>query len=65
MTCLAGSPNSQNIAVGYTDGSVNVYNVISGEITITFSGHKSPVSCLAYDNDGMKLSSGSHVNRIC
>jgi len=64
VTCLAVSPNNENIAVGYTNGSINVYSVISGEVNITFAGHKSPVSCLEYDKAGMKLASGSHDTEI-
>lgn len=64
MTAIASSPNSKQLAVGYNDGTVKVFDVRSGEVVITFSGHKSAVSVLSYDKDGMRLVSGSNVGFV-
>lgn len=61
MTKIAASPDRQHIAIGYSDGKVCVYNISSGEVTITFSGHKSAVTALSYDHGGLRLVSGGKV----
>ncbi|XP_053396135.1 WD repeat-containing protein 3-like [Mercenaria mercenaria] len=58
VTKLAGSPDKQHLAVGYSDGKVCVFNLQNGEKTITFSGHKSAVTALHYDHQGLRLVSG-------
>jgi U3 small nucleolar RNA-associated protein 12 len=64
VSCLAASPNQKNLAVGYSDGSIRVFDLTKGELAITFTGHKSAVSALNYDLQGMRLVSGSMV-RTC
>ena len=67
VTKLARSPDKQHLAVGYNDGKVCVFDLQNGEKTITFSGHKSAVTALQYDHQGLKLVSGGkvvHVNII-
>ncbi|PKU29021.1 wd repeat-containing protein hypothetical protein [Limosa lapponica baueri] len=48
-----------NLAVGYEDGSIRVFNLLSGEANITFNGHKAAVTALQYDHLGGRLVSGS------
>lgn len=50
--------------MGYEDGVIRLFDLASGECTVTFSGHKSPVNCLAFDVDGMRLASGSKDTNI-
>ena len=61
MTILRKSPTSDHLAVGYEDGTVKVFDIRSGDVTVTFSGHKSAVTALNYDKDGMRLVSGAMV----
>lgn len=61
MTRLAASPNKRHIAVGYADGSVKTFDLISGENVSVFVGHKSDITALAYDTLGHKLATGSKV----
>ena len=61
VSCLAANPDKEHLAVGYSDGTIKVFNLMTGESTITFSGHRSAVSCLHY-KDKMLLASGSHVS---
>ena len=62
VSAIAASPDCEHIACGYTDGSIRIFNLITGEVNIVFAGHRSAVSCLAYDGKGMRLASGSHVS---
>lgn len=64
VTRIASSPDKQHLAVGYTDGKVCVYNLKSGESTITFSGHKSGITALQYDDKGLRLVSGGKVHQF-
>ena len=64
VTVLKTSPNNNQLAVGYEDGVVRLFDLGSGECTVTFSGHKSPVNCLTFDTDGMRLASGSKDTNI-
>lgn len=61
---LAASPTGKHLAVGYHNGDVKVFDIKSGEDLVTFSGHKSSVSCLIFDSQGMQLASGSRVSSI-
>lgn len=58
------SPNQRQIAVGYEDGVVRLFDLNSGECLVTYSGHKSAVTCLAFDSEGMRLVSGAKDTNI-
>lgn len=64
VTVLKTSPNNRQIAVGYEDGVVRLFDLHSGECLVTFSGHKSAVTCLSFDTDGMRLVSGAKDTNI-
>ncbi|XP_078619457.1 WD repeat-containing protein 3-like [Branchiostoma floridae x Branchiostoma japonicum] len=59
VTALAASPDNQHVAVGYSDGTVQVFSLVTGEVGVVFSGHKGAVTALRYDHSGMRLVSGS------
>ncbi|XP_054858997.1 WD repeat-containing protein 3 [Eublepharis macularius] len=59
VTALCPSPNGLHLAVGYEDGSIRVFSLLSGEGSITFNGHKAAVTTLKYDELGGSLASGS------
>nr|XP_020645158.1 WD repeat-containing protein 3 [Pogona vitticeps]XP_020645159.1 WD repeat-containing protein 3 [Pogona vitticeps] len=59
VTALCPSPDGLHLAVGYEDGSICVFSLLSGEGNITFNGHKAAVTTLRYDELGGKLASGS------
>lgn len=61
VTALCPSPDGLHLAVGYEDGSICVFSLLSGEGNITFNGHKAAVTALRYDELGGKLASGSKV----
>ncbi|KAM4700462.1 WD repeat-containing protein 3 isoform 1-T2 [Discoglossus pictus] len=59
VTHLCPSPDGLSLAVGYEDGSIRVFSLLSGESSITFNGHKAAVTTLSYDHLGGRLVSGS------
>ncbi|XP_009988871.1 PREDICTED: WD repeat-containing protein 3-like, partial [Tauraco erythrolophus] len=59
VSCLCPSPDELNLAIGYEDGSIRVFSLLSGEANITFNGHKAAVTALQYDHLGGRLVSGS------
>ncbi|NWI14038.1 WDR3 protein, partial [Crypturellus soui] len=59
VSCLCPSPDGLHLAVGYEDGSIRVFSLLSGEANVTFSGHKAAVTALKYDHLGGRLVSGS------
>lgn len=63
VTALCASPNKRHLAVGYSNGNIQVYDLKSGEIVSIFSGHRSEVTTLCYDSFGHKLASGSKVRK--
>lgn len=58
VTSLRPSPNKIHLAVGYSDGSVKTFSLISNEVVFTLSVHRSAVTVLRYDKLGMQLLSG-------
>jgi WD40 repeat protein len=61
VTYLASSPNKKYLAAGYSDGTVNVFDLKSGDNIASFSGHRGAVTCLAYDAEGHRLASGAQA----
>ncbi|XP_077679368.1 WD repeat-containing protein 3 isoform X4 [Eretmochelys imbricata] len=59
VTSLCPSPDGLHLAVGYEDGSIRVFSLLSGEGNVTFNGHKAAVMTLQYDHLGGRLVSGS------
>jgi U3 small nucleolar RNA-associated protein 12 len=59
---LASISEGKHIAVGYSDGLVNTFNLTTGELVGTFQGHRSAITALNYDTNGHMLASGSKVN---
>lgn len=58
-THIAKSPNSQQLAVGYSDGCIRLWDLRSGDCVVTLKGHKSAVTALRYNQSGALLGSGS------
>lgn len=60
VTSLAQCPSQKElIAVGYADGSIRVWDDLSATILVTFNGHRSAISHLTFDHEGLRLASGS------
>ncbi|KAI0307347.1 WD-repeat-containing protein [Multifurca ochricompacta] len=59
VTCMERSPKGATFAVGYTDGSIRLWDVVSKSVFATFNGHKRAITALAFDDAGARLASGS------
>ncbi|KAJ4363720.1 beta transducin [Ascochyta clinopodiicola] len=46
-------------AVGYADGSIRIWDGRTSTAIISFNGHKSAVTTLAFDQSGVRLASGA------
>lgn len=46
-------------AVGYSDGSIRLWDSKTATVIISFNGHRSAVSTLSFDHTGTRLASGS------
>ncbi|XP_053353298.1 WD repeat-containing protein 3 [Clarias gariepinus] len=59
VTYLCPSPDGIHIAVGYEDGGVRIFSLLSGESNVSFNGHKSAITVIHYDTLGARLVTGS------
>ncbi|CAG5865329.1 unnamed protein product [Menidia menidia] len=59
VSFLCPSPDGVHVAVGYEDGAVKIFNLLTGESNVSFNGHKSAVSVMSYDALGARLVTGS------
>ena len=59
VTCISRSPQQDTFAVGYADGSIRLWNKLSGSVIATFNGHKKAITALSFDKAGARLASGS------
>ncbi|XP_005099510.1 WD repeat-containing protein 3 [Aplysia californica] len=59
VSCLAKSPKTDDLAVGYYDGTIRIFSLSTGQSDVTFQGHKSAVTALSYDANGLRLVSGA------
>ncbi|MDL1873832.1 hypothetical protein FBQ85_01460 [Cytophagia bacterium CHB2] len=61
---LAFSPNGKLLAAGSQDGAVRLWEVKTGRIIGTLSGHQRAVSSVAFSPDGKVLASGAKDTMI-
>ena len=65
VTSVAASPaDVRLVAVGYSDGSIRLWDVGTREVEVTFTGHKTEVTCLTWDQPGLRLVSGSRDTNV-
>lgn len=61
---MALSPNGETIAIGTTDGTINIFNRVTGSTLQTFSAHFGPVATVAISPDGQYIASGGEDGNI-
>jgi U3 small nucleolar RNA-associated protein 12 len=65
VTCISQCDVQPDLfAVGYKDGSIRIWDALSGQIVVSFNGHRSEVTQLRFDQNGTRLASGSRDTNI-
>ncbi|XP_058130598.1 WD repeat-containing protein 3 [Anopheles ziemanni] len=64
VTFLRASPDHKHLAVGYSDGVVEMFSFESKQSVCSFAAHRSAVSALNFDLLGLKLASGGLDNDV-
>ncbi|KAJ4382695.1 beta transducin [Didymella sp. IMI 355093] len=60
VTVICKSETDPDVfAVGYADGSIRIWDARTSTAIISFNGHKSAVTVLAFDQTGVRLASGA------
>lgn len=60
VTCISQCDVQPDLfAVGYSDGSIRIWDALSDQIIVSFNGHRNAVTHLQFDHDGSRLASGS------
>ena len=62
VTCLAWLGSSRYVASGCIDGTVRIWDSLSGDLARTFTGHRDAVQSLAVSADGNSIVSVSSDN---
>lgn len=64
VTAMVYNETTSIVAAGYDDGSIKVWDLMSGTVLINFQGHKSAITILQFDSEGTRLVSGSRDSNI-
>lgn len=64
VRAVAFSPNGQMLAAGGADKTVKLFNLSTGEVIATLTGHRLGVNAVAFNQDGQVLASGSQDKTI-
>jgi RNA polymerase sigma factor (sigma-70 family) len=59
VRALGYSPDSRTLAAGNEDGSVALWDVVSGGLSLRIAGHKREVNSVAFSPDGKAVASSS------
>jgi WD40 repeat protein len=61
---VAFNPDSQRLASGNWDGTVNLWEVETGREILALQGHGKVVASVAFSPDGRRLATGSHDHTV-
>lgn len=65
VTCISQCEVQPDLlAVGHQDGSIRIWDSLSGQIVVSFNAHRSAITNLQFDRDGSRLASGSRDTDI-
>lgn len=60
VTAIALSPDGKKVASGSSDGAVKLWNIDTGKVIKTWTGHIKEVRSVSWSSDGGRVLSGSH-----
>lgn len=63
-TYLEAHKDTDLLAVGYADGVIKVWDLMSKTVLLNFNGHKAAITLLQFDGTGTRLISGSKDSNI-
>lgn len=58
VSYITRSTKADILAVGYDNGSIQLFNINTMESVVTFKGHHGAITCLTFDSTGVSLVSG-------
>jgi len=58
VTYIHPSPDRVHLAIGYVDGNVDIFDLMSRQCVFSLALHRTSITCLRYDSMGMQLISG-------
>ena len=61
---MAFSPDGKRLASGSADGTVKVWDALTGQETLTLKGHNGRVASVAFSPDGQRIASGSRDGTV-
>ena len=65
VTAITPSTTDNDVfAVGYEDGSIRLWDSKISTVIVSFNGHRSAITFLAFDSSGIRLASGSRDTDI-
>eukprot|EP01117_Protostelium_nocturnum_P013641 TRINITY_DN5100_c0_g4_i3.p1 TRINITY_DN5100_c0_g4~~TRINITY_DN5100_c0_g4_i3.p1 ORF type:complete len:922 (+),score=215.60 TRINITY_DN5100_c0_g4_i3:138-2903(+) len=64
ITEISVSSDGINVAAGYKDGSIKIFDMKEKNCKMTFNGHRNAISCLRFNSSGSLLISGSRDTDI-
>ncbi|MBD2236342.1 PD40 domain-containing protein [Aulosira sp. FACHB-113] len=59
VNSVAFSRDGQKLASGSADKTIKIWDMTTGKLLNTLTGHNSPINSVAFSSDGQKLASGS------
>ncbi len=64
VRAVAVHPDGTRVATGSDDGTVRIWDAVTGEIRSTLAGHGGVVTAVAFTPDGLRLVSASRDDRV-
>ncbi|KAJ1827290.1 beta transducin, partial [Coemansia sp. RSA 2599] len=64
VTCIARCPKGSDYAVGYSDGSIRLFDLTSNTVKVILNGHRGRITALQFDPTGTVLASGARDTDI-
>jgi WD40 repeat protein len=59
VNSVAYSPTAMRLATASDDGTVRIWDTVSGQTVLTWTAHSSPIRSIAFNQDGTRLATAS------